>query len=229
MPFRWSWIDANWKLDALESQSTKQVAPTVVANSIPHFAFETALHDRLVRNTCVTWLIMIGIGGDLNLQSWSHLLWCRQAQDVDIPGRTQCSTVPSGSEVFGTVSQAWLLSWTACLVKKIVTLHVTQAWADMIYILKSVIVYLHITIREVLEKSSSILTFFPVCRSVLWWGWLDAKLKESVQNKVDWQFVVTHFPAWWGEDRIWRALKSLRVESCFVQPALVLARVNSHE
>lgn len=30
----------------------------------------------------------------------------------------------------------------------------------MIYILKSVIVYLHITIREVLEKSSSILTFF---------------------------------------------------------------------
>ena len=160
MPFRWSWIDANWKLDALESQSTKQVALTVVANSIPHFAFETALHDRLVRNTCVTWLIMIGIGGDLNLQSWSHLLWCRQAQDVDIPGRTQCSTVPSGSEVFGTVSQAWLLSWTACLVKKIVTLHVTQAWADMIYILKSVIVYLHITIREVLEKSSSILSFF---------------------------------------------------------------------
>lgn len=110
---------------------------------------------------------MTGIGGDLNLQSWSqNLLWCRQAQDVDIPGRTQCSTVPSGSEVFGTVSQAWLLSWTACLVKKIVTLHVTQAWADMIYILKSVIVYLHITIREVLEKSSSILTFFfPVCRS----------------------------------------------------------------
>jgi len=30
-------------------------------------------------------------------------------------------------------------------------------------------------------------------------GWLDAKLKDSVQQKVDWQFVVTHFPPWWGE------------------------------
>ncbi|CAK9058857.1 unnamed protein product [Durusdinium trenchii] len=30
-------------------------------------------------------------------------------------------------------------------------------------------------------------------------GWLDAKLKESVTHQVDWQFVVTHFPPWWGE------------------------------
>jgi len=35
-------------------------------------------------------------------------------------------------------------------------------------------------------------------------GWLDAKLKDSVQQKVDWQFVVTHFPPWWGEDRVLR-------------------------
>lgn len=33
-------------------------------------------------------------------------------------------------------------------------------------------------------------------------GWLDAKLKESVTHQVDWQFVVTHFPPWWGEARI---------------------------
>ena len=35
-------------------------------------------------------------------------------------------------------------------------------------------------------------------------GWLDAKLKDSVERKVDWQFVVTHFPPWWGEDRVLR-------------------------
>mmetsp|Transcript_68091 Transcript_68091/g.160266 ORF Transcript_68091/g.160266 Transcript_68091/m.160266 type:complete len:480 (+) Transcript_68091:68-1507(+) len=36
-------------------------------------------------------------------------------------------------------------------------------------------------------------------------GWLDAKLKESITNQVDWQFIVTHFPPWWGEDQ-WKWL-----------------------
>ena len=30
-------------------------------------------------------------------------------------------------------------------------------------------------------------------------GWLESKLKNSVENSVDWQFIVTHFPPWWGE------------------------------
>lgn len=35
------------------------------------------------------------------------------------------------------------------------------------------------------------------------WGqqqsWLDGQLRNSVIDKVDWQFVVTHFPVWWGQ------------------------------
>ena len=117
-----------------------------------------------------------------------------------------------------------------------ILLHVVQTWADMIiyrslsYCIFMYIMYICILPFVTLWRSlQAHWLFFSCAYRVMWWGWLDAKLKESVEHKVDWQFVVTHFPAWWGEDRIWRALKSLRVESCFVQPALVLARVNSHE
>eukprot|EP00931_Biecheleriopsis_adriatica_P091828 TRINITY_DN656_c0_g1_i1.p1 TRINITY_DN656_c0_g1~~TRINITY_DN656_c0_g1_i1.p1 ORF type:complete len:684 (+),score=125.93 TRINITY_DN656_c0_g1_i1:91-2052(+) len=38
-------------------------------------------------------------------------------------------------------------------------------------------------------------------------SWLDGQLRKSNVDKVDWQFVVTHFPPWWGQPQ-WQWLAS---------------------